>query len=194
MTVHTLFPAYVVMDYHSTKASHKMTLPTRAWNSLAGTGGQGGFEAWDASDRDAIDMVTDLATKIVDYYPAEVTFDKWTIYTLASEGAQPLPRAGGVFTSLDGGAVTPGWWQAVQGTVTAYDTAFNTAKLTLLDVSSLGSFGEVPFGSLDAKIVAFFNEWIDAGNAWASRAGFKPDVFRTWNVTLNNALYNQYNG
>lgn len=191
--IHSLYPAYVLFDYHSTKAQHKQVIPTRAWNNLAGTGGQGGFEAWDTTDRDAIDMVTDLATLMVDYMPAEVTYDKWTIYTMASEDAPPIPRAGGVFTALTGGAVTPGWWQAVQATLNMYDTEFNTTKLVLLDAASLGSFGEVPFGSLDAKITDIFDEITSEANAWASRAGFRPSVFRTWNVTINNALYNDYN-
>lgn len=194
MALNSLFPGYILIDYHSTKAAHKMTLPTRAWNPLGGTGGQGGYEAWDASDRDAIAMATDLATLLNDYAPGEVTFDKWTAYTIASVGAPAIPKAGGAFSGLTGGAVTPGWWQAVQSTLTLYDTGFNTVKLVTLDATSLNHFGPTAFGDLDVKEAAIFAEFILNTNAWSSRANLRPATFRSYRTTINNELEKQYWG
>lgn len=194
MAVHSLFPAFSVIDYHSSRAPHKMVIPTRAWNNLGGTGDQGGYEAWDTTDRDAIEMHEDLITKIADYYPASVTFDRWTVYTMESEDSPAFPRAGGAFTDVVGEAVSPGWWQAVQATITMYDTAFNDAKLVMLDVSSLNVFGITPLGDVDVKVAAIIAEITSEANAWASRSGFRPGTLRSYRTTINNKLERQYWG
>lgn len=190
----SLFPAFMLFAYHSDKAFHKMTLPTREWQSSAGVNGKGGYEAWSSASVDAQDMAEGLAAVIADFYPAQVTFDNWSIYTLETPTSPPILRAGNVFTGLTGGAVTPGWYQAVQCTLTAKDTEYKDAKLTLLDCSSLNNFSPVPFASLDAKVVDIFDEWTSTTNAWASRNGQRPATFKNYRATLNAKLEAQYWG
>lgn len=194
MTLHGLYPAYVAIDYHSTFAPHLATIPTRAWNPFAGTGGQGGYEAWDSSDCDAIAMVEDLVDAFLPCCSAELVFDKWTVYTLATPDAPPLPRAGGVFVGKAGTDGTPGWFGAVQLTYTFYDTAFETAKLILLDAASNNGFAPRDIGTLSADLLGPVTALTTTTSAWASRAENRPAVLRSCRFTINNKLQKEYYG
>jgi len=194
MTVHGLYPGYILIDYHSDKAPHKMTVPTRAWDAFAGTEGQGGYEAWDTTNVDAVGMVEDLATQLSLNCSAEVVFDKWTIYTLDTPTSPPLPRGGGVFTDLHGVNGSPGWFYGVQLTLTYYDTVFEEAKLVLLDAASLNSFQPRAVGALTSQLAALNAAFTTDTSAWSSRTGNRPAVLRSCRFTLNNKLQKEYYG
>lgn len=192
MTIHSLYPAYVLMRYHSKYAPHTMVVPTRAWNALAGTNGKGGFEAWDASDVDAVDMIEELATALSYLQWSDGSaFDDWTIFTLASETDPPLPRATGTL-GLAGQDDTPGYTKAVQFTYTFYDTGFNTAKIVLLDAASNGDFAKRNLATLSSDELAVATHFMADTNAWASRAGFQPNSVRSLAKTLNEELRKSY--
>lgn len=188
----SLFPGFIVIDYHSTVGQHKMTIPTRAWNPLGGTTGHGGYVAWDSSDRDADEMVIDLVTELCKICSDEVDFDRYTIYTMADVDAFPVPVAGDTCNALTGVDGTPGWFKAVQFTYTFYDTEFKDAKLTLLDASSNGDFSKRLPGALSADEQDVVDEFILVSNAWSSRNGARPSTLRSLTVNLNQKLRREY--
>lgn len=192
MPLHSLFPSYYVINYHSELARHKMTLPTRAWNSLGGTGGSGGFTAWDESNRDAIEMIVDLVALLVVRHGATVVYDDWTIYNIPVENGPAFPVAAGVFTGATGEDSSPGWYKAVQATFSFFDTAFNESKVVLLDAASDNGFDRRSIATYIAAETDVATEWMLDSNAWASRAGFQPVTFRTVTYTINNALRKRY--
>lgn len=192
MTVHSLYPGFLIIDYHSTYAAHKMTIPTRAWNPLGGTAGFGGFVAWDDSDRDLQDMVNDLVTVLRPLVPTTVTFDGWVQYSMADEEATPLPRASAAI-ALAGSASTAGvWWAAVQKQFVFYDTEFQTFKSVILDAMSGNDFSRRDLASLATEDENLIGEFVAETNAWSSRAGNRPQTIRSVTIDLNDKLRNQY--
>lgn len=187
-----LYPGFCLVEYHSNKGQHKMTLPTRNWNPLGGTTGHGGFEAWDSSDRDADEMIIDLVTELCKICSDEVDFDRYTYYQIDEPGASPHPVASDTLDALTGIDGTPGWFLAVQFQYTMYDTEFGTSKLVLLDASSNNNFAKRLPGGLSADELAPFTEFSKVTNAWSSRNGARPSALRSLTVDLNDKLRKEY--
>lgn len=192
MTEHTLFPSFVVVNYHSEMARHKMTLPTRAWNPLGGETVLGGYEAWDSSNRDAVEMINDLVTKLVVRHGATVVYDEAVIYNIPVEFGAAYPVGNVIFEDAVGTDGTPGWYKAVQATFSFYDTGFNESKLVLLDAASDNGFDRRSAATYITAETDIANEWRADTNAWASRAGLQPKTFRTVTYTINDALRKRY--
>jgi hypothetical protein len=168
-----------------------MSLPTRLWNPAGGAGAGGTFPAWDTSTRDAADMVVDLVALLAVAMPDSVTFDDYTIFTQPLETDFPVPvYSAGLGTA--GTDATPGWTQAVQKTFTFYDTTFATAKIVLLDAASNNDFSKHPAGSLTADEIAIGTLFASVGEAWSSRAGFRPATLLSVTRTLNETLRRKY--
>jgi len=191
MTRYSLDPAFVTLNYHSGYAPHKMTIPTRAWIPTAGTHGVGGYESWAVTEIDAHDMVIALVTLMLPLMPTGVTFDDYTIYTQDGATAPAIPKAGEVL-ALAGTEASPGWTRAVQRTFNMFDTAYNPVKLVLLDADSNDLFVKVTGASSTTAEKALITEFSDLTNAWASRAGFKPYVYRDVLTTINVKLRDSY--
>lgn len=191
MTAHSLFPSFVRASYHSPDGAHKMTIPTGLWSPGGGTNGSGTFLAWDLTDRDAEDMIFDLVNLLTALFPANVTFDDYTIFSFDSEDASPTPRfSNGI--GLDGTVESPGWSKAVQTTISFYDTAFNIVKLVLLDSDSGNNFSKHTAASLSAAELAVGVNFSLITNAWASRANLRPATLLSVTQTLNEKLRRQY--
>lgn len=192
MAENLLNPSAVRLAYHSVFAQHTMTLPTRQWNPLGGTSGFGGYEAWDASDRDVVDMVTDLVDALCACLHSSVVFDTWVVYNEESPGGVMLPVASDVFTAKVGTEATPGWYEAVQGVFTFYDTEFKTAKISLLEFASKNNFAKRTYATTSAAEASIADEYMAVSNAWASRNGARPSSLRSLSLGINDALKKQY--
>jgi len=191
MTAYSLFPSYVKVFYHSIYAQHTMTLPTRRWIPTPVSGANGSYLDWTGTPRDGEEMITDLFTVLQEICSADVNFDTFIIYDIPSEGDAPQPVSGGVI-DLPGTVATPGWQKAVQTTFTFFDTAFNKSKLVLLDSASSNDFGKHLAGDFTGGETDVIAQMISEGNAWASRAGFRPSVCLSVTQTINDALRKQY--
>lgn len=168
------------------------TLPTRAWNPLGGTGGAGGYVAWDGGNRDAIDMINDLVDTMKPFYRPAIIFDTWQVFSYQSPTVAANQVAAGVFSATVGTGAATSWYEAVQTTFTLYDTAFNTVKLVLLDSNSNDQFIHVSAGEANAIMIALVSEFAGDDNAWSSRAGFKPYSLRSVTFDLNDKLRDAY--
>ena len=149
MTTHDLSPAFVVVDYVSPYAAHKMTIPTRAWTA-GGAHGFGTYEAWDTSTVEADDMINAFIDDLAKLFDGGVRFPQVTIFTKADAVSPAIPRALVVPTTTVGIDGTPGWTVAVQFDFTFFDTAFNAAKLVLLDAASNNNFARRISSTLSA--------------------------------------------
>jgi hypothetical protein len=189
---HGLGPSFVEILYHSAYAQHKQTIPTRDWNSAAGGGPDGGFTAWDASTIGAEDMITALVALATSLFPVTVNFDSWVVKSNVGVDSSFVPVAAGAFTDQVGTVIDHGWDVATQFVWTFYDTAFNTAKLTLLDVASLDNFNRRASSTQSVYEAAYSAELMAMTNAWSSRAGFRPASVRSMSCGINDELKKQY--
>jgi len=192
MAEHGLGPSYYEIRHHSAYAPHKMTICTKQWSGSLGDNGQGGFENWASGTVDAVDMVEALVDALTPKFPSTVHFDTWQIFNFNEGAGLYLPVAAGTFTGKMGSDADPGWTEAVQSIFTMWDEEFNTVKLELLDTSSRNNFARRTPATADDDELGIFSEFSDTGNAWASRAGFRPATLRSISLGINDELKKQY--
>ncbi len=167
-----------------------MTLPTREWSS--GGFDSGSYPRWDTDVAiEAEVMISDLLTAMLPQWPDGVSVDRYTIFTMESPSADPVPRFSNSL-ALTGTASTPGWFKAVQLTITALDTEFKIAKLVLLDSGSFNTYDKLVDLGESAVIAGIYNEWADSSNGWSSRNGKRPASFKSATKTLNEKLRREY--
>lgn len=191
MAENSLYPAFVRINYHSPYGVHTMTIPTLGWDYSGGTPLGGIFAAWDASDREAVDMISDFVNLIKPFFLATTTFDNFTIYTMASAEADPTPVFAGEL-AIDGTSVETEWAKAVQMTWTFRTSLFGIFKLVFLDVPSASGFDKIlSFGaSPEAEAV---RDYLAADtNGFAGRDGGQVSVLDQISFTLNEKLRREY--
>jgi hypothetical protein len=184
-------PAFVVIDYHSSYAPHKMTLCTREWTDDASVGGSGSFESWAGPQRDAHDMINDLVVLLAPFFKPHVSFDFYTIYTQADEDAVPQPVAAQSL-GIDGESAQTAWDKAVQTTFSFRTSNFGTAKLVLLDAPSGGVFGKVSSFDASPEAIAIFDQLKSDDEAWSGRDNGHINVMTQIAYTLNEKLRKNY--
>lgn len=190
MAQNSLFPAFVKVDYHTLYGVHSMVLPTLEWvpdSALVA----GKFNSWDASAANADDMIQALVALFAPFFLATTTFDLYTIYTLASAGAKPLPVASAPL-DIDGSSVSTSWSKAVQKTLTYRTTEFGVLKHVFLDCPSGNNFDRVNAFGAAADVLAILDELSNEGNAWSARDNGRPTSIMQQSTTLNEALRKQY--
>jgi len=191
MALHSLYPSFIQIQEHSAYGRHIRTLPTLQWNSLGGTNGFGGYEAWDSSDRDADDMVQEFCTAAKELFPTSYHFDSYIIYNYPSADAAPQPVKTNTI-AIAGTVASPGINKATQQTWSYFDSGFNTFKVVLLDVDCGSNFEPLYPADLNADQTAFADVLASVNNAWASRAGLVPTVLRKVTSKLNDKLRAEY--
>lgn len=189
MTPNTLYPSYVVFDYHSPYAPHTMTVPTARWSP---GGDFGSFLAWDLTDVDAEDMCDAFVDGAAAFFDPTISFDGWTIWNIVNPGDPPHPMTGKRNTVPGTSALADTYNKATQATWTFYTTAFGISKIVMLDVDTAG-FNKITSTTASADELAFIGIMQDAANAWAGRDGFKPQAFKQIAFTLNEKLRRSYN-
>jgi len=194
MPVHTLKPSYAQVFYHSSFGAHVMTQPTRQWTPTIIENPQGSYVAWDDSARDADEMINDLVDVLLPKFKSSVSFDQYTLWNFDEDAGFFIPVAANALTGKVGTDGTSAWDEAVESIMTVFDTAFNTAKLVLLDMNSRNNFARRTGATVDADEQAMFDVWSGVTYAWASRAGFRPATIRSVSLGINDELKKQYSG
>lgn len=190
MTLASLDPAYVQIQWHSPFAPHVQTIPTVAWsNANVGAGVTGSYTTWAGAAIDADAMIRSLVTLLAAEYNSDTEFDRYTIYTKASPTASAVPVIAGSLGIAGSGSFT-GWSEAVQATIFMRDTAFAPVKLVLLDKPTDNAFGR--YYTPAAEELAIFNEFKSINKGWSSRLGYRPNIFKNVTVTLNKRLRREY--
>lgn len=188
MAPNSLFPAFVVIDYHSAYAPHKMTIPTKDWNPGAGFGD---FETWAGASIAADTMVEALVDVMKEFFPSTSSFDGWTVYTKTDPDAIAIPRAAKVLGVAGTAATTPPI-KATQATWTAKTTAGGIAKFSMMDIAAPATFERVTSGGLTADAIAFIDEWFASTNGWSGRDNTQPYFFLQLAYTMNEKLRREY--
>jgi hypothetical protein len=191
MTAYETWPSFIEIGYTGAFADHVATLCTRAWNSLGGTRGAGGYTAWDGSNRDALDMIEDVTADMALLLPATAVITSWVIFNWLSTTGPIVPVAAGSL-NVAGADASPGWYEASQMTFSFYDSMFKPCKLVLLDAATNNNFSKIAAGSLSSDQSQLPGGFIADVNAWASRAGNQPKTIRNLTQTLNRRLRKKY--
>lgn len=186
-------PTFVRGAYHSVYGFHTFEIPTRDFIPGSISGDLGQCLAWDGTTVVGISgMIEEYLTLVKALYPSTTSFDNLTLFTQATPTSPPVPQASFALTGVIGTATTPGWHKATQGTLTMRDTGANQAKFVLLDVGSGDSFDPIRSLGVSASVDAIVDLVTDDTQAFSSRAGFKPQTFLGYFMTLNEKLRRAY--
>lgn len=188
----SLYPSFVVITYSTAFGIHTMSLPTRAWDPVAGSFASGSFPAWDDdSPVEADTMIQELLTTLAEFVPTNTNFGRYTIYTMATPTSIPLPRYTAAI-DIDGTAAPNSLYEASQLTFHFKTEDFNESKLVLLDAVQPDGFNKIlnPLSFADVPAVA--TNWTSVDNAWAGRDGTRPGTIYSITCDLNDRLRRAY--
>jgi len=192
MTVHSLQPSYVVLNYHSDFGAHKQIIPTTQWSPGEPGEPSGSFLSWNENARVAADMITELVEDLLPAYPDDVAYDSYEIWTFEGSPLRAVPVYQAAFTGMVGSSGTPGWTKAVELVMTFHTTLFNIFKITLLDAASANNFDKLTaLGTLTA-VQPIIDDVTDPDNGWAGRDSARPSVFLQLSKNLNEKLRAEY--
>ena len=186
----SLYPACVVVNYHSAYGFHKMTLPIR---NIENPAGGPAYEVLDWGDNTRMldDMINDLIDALLPRFPDTVEFDTYTPFTFATPTSDGVPLQTLTFTGQVGSAAVPGWSKATMETMTFRDEEAALAKLVLLDFASGNNF-EKYTNAATAGVTTIVSVFTDASNAFSSRNGARPQSFIARTAKLNDELRKSY--
>lgn len=187
----SLFPAFVLINYHSAYGTHKMIRPTRAWQPTNITGTIGSYTAWDGSQVDAEVMVNNLVSAMQPFFLTTTSFDDVTVYTLASTSAPALPQAS-VSLAVAGTSTAVTQAKATESTYSFKDTAFNKGSINLLDAPVNVGFAKKTPSAFSSEDHALEDAFISVLAAWSTRAGFRPKDLIKVTYDLNDKLRREY--
>jgi len=190
MTLHSLFPSYVEINYECQGfGPHTMIRPTRAWVGVPWTG-PGQYEAWDESTISASVMVNNFIDLLIPIFTPETSFTGFTIYNLSAPGADPIPVYAELLTGQIGTVVTAIQFATYQKTLSFITAANEAAKIVLLDVPTGGVISKSrTVSGAEAALVA---EFMSETNAWSARDDNRVVAFRTISNGVNDALKKAY--
>lgn len=183
----SLFPASVLINYHSLLAPHTMMIPTKVHNPGAGFGT---FDTWAAGTKDAQDMIEELVTLMLPFFDAGVTFDNWTIFEYPDAVSPGDPVASAAFSGMTGSDTGATWAGAVETMLIARTDGFGIAKLVLLDSISDNDFNPVLIPT--TRYTNLIAEWFNTGNGWSGRDNAAPVTFLKATKNLNQKLRKEY--
>ena len=192
MALHSLFPAYVQIDYHSPWGAHKMTLPTRTWDDTIVAGGHGAFLSWTEDPVDADDMIKDLVNVLKPFWMPESFFDQYTIYAFADEDSEPVPVTANSL-GIEGTEPNDNWAKAVQTTFSIRTADFGQIKLVFLDAPQPASFDKILSFDASPEAIAVMDELSNDEKAWSGRDNARPMQLVQIAYTLNEKLRREYN-
>lgn len=186
----SLSPAFFRLEYHSAYGPHVQTVPTLEWLDVASTAAFGKFTNWSAGDVDALAMIEDFVDAMLPFYPDDVVYDRFTIYTQATPEDDPLPQTTSTFTGKVGTDDGGSWSKAVQRSLQMRTTNFGIAKYTFLDAASGNNFDRIETAGAD--ILAFINVVNADTNGFSGQDNGQPSAYLGVTTTLNERLRKSY--
>lgn len=192
MTPGSLAPCSLVLKYRTAQAPHDMTIPLNAWQFPSSGHVAGTNLAWDDTQRDTDDLVTDLVVLLKPFWPTTTAFTNYIINTYETPTSPARPQ---VALSLTGGAGTGGATiPAAQATFNFKTTDFNAFKLVMLDARVSATFQPLEnfvVGTNDDEIA--LRDYIVADtNAFRGRKETQPVQLIRVTYTLNEKLRKSY--
>jgi len=193
MTVHSYFPGYVKIDYHSAYGAHTKIICTREWTNVPIVPGNalGSYQNWATLPCDGEEMVLDLVNAEAEFHLASTIFDIATVYTMDSETSPAIPRAS-MALGIPGTSVATTWAKAVQQQLILRDTAYNMAKYIMLDVPIGSSWNSQSDISGSPEMLALVGALTSSSWAWSSKANNQIVTFQKVTYKLNDKLRQEY--
>lgn len=190
MAVNSLSPAFVILYYVTFWGWHTMTLPTLDYGGGTFTT-PGDFDTWNAGAIDADTMVAGLTTVLAPLFHTSVNFNRFEVYTQEDADADPV-LAYIKEIDVDGSDADPGWYKAVQLTLSMKTTGGHLARMVMMDAASNDNFDIIQPVSGNANLDALFDVLADPDNGWSSRADEQIAVATKASTTINEALRRLY--
>lgn len=189
----SLYPSFVIIDYHSAYAPHKMTIPTTQWFAASLGGSIGSYIDHDGDPVDAEAMINDLVDLMAVFFLSTTHFDLATVYTMAAPTGAAIPRGSVALTQVGSSSAT-GLAKAIQTTINMRTSGLKGgAKLVFLD-APLGSAGFdklLPSG-FSSALNALVAKFTDRTAAWICRNGAIVDAAISVTFDLNDKLRKEY--
>ena len=193
MAENSLFPAFVKIYSHSAYAPHVNIIPTTEYHLPDGSHATGYFERHsDGSAVGAGAMVEELVTDMLPFFKATTVFDNWTVFTMDSPTARPLPVFSAAFDSFVGTSASTTWAKAVEHIFTFRTEAFGIMKLVLLDAPSGNSFDKTLDLGGSGAAFEIASDLSNPDNAWSGRDGSLPLTFLQFTTNINQKLRKSY--
>jgi len=193
MTVHSPAPAALVIRGHSPYGSHTAYYWTKEWNPVPLVPGNllGSYTSWLSLPVDGEVMADELVAKLAPFYHATYTIDSAQVVTIDPLDPIQIPRAIKAY-GTPGTEVDAGLDKATQILFMLRDTAYNMAKVMLLDCVISGNF--LPLTDITGSAESLALVGVFASDSWAftSKADLKIASFQKVTYKHNDALRKKY--
>ena len=193
MPEHSPSPAALVIRGHSPYGAHTSYYWTKEWNPVPLVPGNllGSYTNWLSLPVDGEEMADELVSKLAPFYHATYTIDSAQVVTIDPLDPIQIPRAIKAY-GTPGTEVDAGLDKATQIMFMLRDTAYNMAKVMLLDCVISGNFLPLTDISGSAESVALVGVFTSDAWAFTSKADLKIASFQKVTYKHNDALRKKY--
>lgn len=191
MTVGTLAPAYVVINYHSIYGTHKATIGTKEWFPSNISGGLGSYESWNGNPIDAEEMIQAYVDAWMAFYPTNAAVDGVEIWTKADADSPAYVRRTAAL-STPGTDATPPWTKAIEQQWIFRADDFSIMKFVWLDAPAPDSWDSLKDLTGNVPAIAVYDAIVNSDAAWMSRKNGQPQTFIKVTYKLNDKLREEY--
>lgn len=193
MTVHLPGPTTFVVRSHSVYGNHMATFLCREWNPVPLVPGNllGSFTSWLSLPVDGEEMADELVEKLAPFYPTSYFIDSVQVVTYDPDDPIAIPRAIKNY-GTPGTDVTAAWSKATMQTYIMRDSAYNMAKIVLLDTVNANAWDALTDISGSAEATALVGVFTSDAWAFQSRAGLKITTFQKITYKLSDELRKRY--
>jgi len=193
MTVHSPAPASLVVRGHSPYGSHTAQYWTKEWNPVPLVPGNllGSYTNWLSLPVDGEVMADELVAKLAPFYHATYTIDSVQVVTYDPLDPLAIPRAIKAY-GTPGTETDPGLDKATQILFMLRDTAYNMAKVMLLDCVISGNFNPLSDISGSPESLALVGVFTSDAWAFTSKADLKIASFQKVTYKHNDSLRKRY--
>jgi len=190
MTVHSLAPAFVQINWHSMYAPHRMVIPTLQWEAVIGSPTYGGYNAFDSSVINADTMIEALVDTLAPLMPNTTFFDDFVIYLKEDADSPNLPVRSKVLgvPGTGAGAAIP----AAMQTWSFRTAIFGRFKLVMTDLVCATNFLPTLPAALTAEQQDVVDILADEGNAWCGRDRGRINQIIRITAKISDELRKQY--
>lgn len=193
MTRHAPGPTVVRLEYQSEFGFHVAQIPTRAWSAPTSGEPLGTVPRWsDDTQIDLFDMLDGYIDLLLPFFKDTCSFNTATVLTQATPTSALVPQISALLSAKIGTAATPGWYKAVQNTITMRDTANNIAKYVLLDSASFNDWNPIHNLASVPAVEDIVTYLFDNDLAFSSQGDNRPLTFLGVFKTLNEKLRRRY--
>jgi len=180
-------PDYVTISYHSAFGPHIHLFPTKPFDS-----GDNTFTPWVGAPIDADDMIGGLVDLLLPFHATTTEYDGWRAFHVDPGTGIPILQTARVLAGKVGTDATPGWFKAVQTTISFLGSGGSKGRVVLLDSVSNNSFDPILSLTGGGPSDDLMDYLSDSANGFMTRAGEQPQTFIGQFYTLNEKLRRAY--